>query len=257
MLSGKPTRKKRRPPARLRYEHSHPTVSFRLERSLWNELRTHLSQRRISSSEFIREAMGAQKALIKDAEEARSEGYKRGYEKAKVERQRDAERAFETKEGKLREEKEMAVRQARADGYKEGLDTGRLEERKHSQKALDEETAKLRAEMEEAVKRAEDGGHKEGYSKGYAQAKERYLISYDCPFCGEPIEVTTQQEKTAIRQLAREYKWAHENCQAREEQKQHAREAERLKEEARRNEFKARYGTRAMERGFDSDIGHP
>jgi len=255
MVGRKLAQKESRPPARLRYEHSHPTVSFRLERGLWNELRAYLSQRRISCSEFIREAMGAQKALIKDTEEARLDGYKRGYQKAKAEGQRDAKKALDNERGKLREERETVARKARDDGYREGFEKGRLEERKHSQKTLNEEIAGLRAEMEESGRKAEDQGRKQGYSEGYTQAKEMYLVSYDCAFCGEAIEVRTEQEKSAIRRAAREYEWAHENCWAREEQRRRAQEAERLEKEARRKEFEARYGTRAMERGFNSDTG--
>jgi len=109
--------------------------------------------------------------------------------------------------------------------------------------------------MEEAVKQAQDQGHRQGYAEGHAHAKETYLVSYDCHFCGELIEVTTEQGRSAIKQLARECGWAHENCWAREEQRRRAQEAERLEEEARRKEFEARYGTRATERGFNSDTG--
>lgn len=253
MVSGKSTQKKRRPPSRLKYEGSHPTVSFRLERSRHDELRAILSQRRISVADLVKEAMGAQKAVIKDAEEARLQAYESGYKKGKLEGQRDAKRALDNEKGKLREERETAVRQARDDGYKEGFEMGRLEQRKHGQKTLDDEIAKLRDEMEQAIKQAKDQGHRQGYSEGQAQAKQTYLVSYDCCFCGELIEVTSEQEKSAIEQLAKEHEWAHENCQAREEQRRQAEEAQRLKEEARRKEFEARYGTRATERGFDSD----
>lgn len=255
MVSGKATQRKRKPLSRLRYEDSHPTVSFRMERGLWNELRTHLSQRGISRSEFIKEAMGAQKALIEDTEEARLQAYESGYKKGKLQGERDAKRALDNEKSKLKEEKEQVVKEARHDGYKEGFEMGRVEEKKRSQRTLDDERSRLRAETGEALKKAEDQGRKEGHSEGYAQGKETYLVSYACAFCGEPIEVTSQKEKTAIRQLARERGWAHEDCWAREEQRRQREEAQRLREEARRREFEARYGTRATERGFDSVTG--
>jgi len=247
--------RKHKPPARVRYERSHPGWCFRLQTDLSNELKAFLRQRGISRPDFVKEAMGVQQTMIKQADEARLEGHREGYAKGKLEGKRELNKALSNEMIKLRAEKEQAVKEAKDEGYNEGYDEGRLDERKESNKALNDEIARLKAEKEESVKEAKREGHKQGYSEGYAQAKETYLVSYDCTFCGEPIEVTTEREKSAIRRVAKEYGWAHESCWAREEQKRQAQEAERLKEEAKRKEFKARYGTRAMERGFDSDIG--
>ena len=255
MISGKMAHRQHKSPARVRYEQSHPTMSFRLERGLCNQLKAFLDQRGISCSDFVKEAMGAQGAIIKEAEEARLEGYKHGCEEEKLKAKRDMNRALSDERTKLRAEKEQAVKEARDEGYNSGYERGRLDESEHSNKVINDRIVKLRAEKEELVREAKREGHKQGYSEGYAQAKEMYLVSYDCVFCGERIEVATEKEKSAISRVAKEYEWGHESCQAKEEQKRQAQEAERLEEEARRKEFEAKYGTRAMERGFESDIG--
>ena len=63
-------------------------------------------------------------------------------------------------------------------------------------------------DAEQLRKQARD----QGYRKGYADAKARYLVTYSCSQCGEPIEVTTADEKASIRQHMQESGWAHHEC---------------------------------------------
>jgi len=87
-----PKSKKRRSPSRVKYEQSHPTVSFRLSKGLHNQLMEQLASRDITAADFVKEALGAKRiktpniAEIKDAEykQGYCEGYEDGYERAEV-----------------------------------------------------------------------------------------------------------------------------------------------------------------------------
>lgn len=84
--------KKKRTPSRVKYEQSHPTVSFRLPKELYDQLMEQLASRDITAADFIKEALGAKRiktpniAEIKDAEYKQGyyEGYEDGYERAEV-----------------------------------------------------------------------------------------------------------------------------------------------------------------------------
>jgi len=85
-------KKTHKAPARIRYEQSHPTVSFRLSKELYDQLMEQLASRDITAADFVKEALGAKRiktpniAEIKDAEYKQGyyEGYEDGYERAEV-----------------------------------------------------------------------------------------------------------------------------------------------------------------------------
>ena len=85
-------KKTHKAPARIRYEQSHPTVSFRLPKELYDQLMEQLASRDITAADFVKEALGAKRiktlniAEIKDAEYKQGyyEGYEDGYERAEV-----------------------------------------------------------------------------------------------------------------------------------------------------------------------------
>ncbi len=62
------------------------------------------------------------------------------------------------------------------------------------------------------LREARKQGWDEGYNKGFADAKTRYLVSYRCNVCGQVIEVTTKEEKSAISEYMEEQGWAHAKC---------------------------------------------
>ncbi len=69
-------RTRRAPPSRLRYEHEHPTVSFRVPRVLYDNLKEILAINEQSFADFVKEALGA-KTLNVEA------SYIKGYTSAK------------------------------------------------------------------------------------------------------------------------------------------------------------------------------
>lgn len=244
MAHGRVTGKKHKPPSRGRYEESHPTVSFRVERSLYNDLKTFLSQRDMSFADFVKEAMGVQQTEIREA-------YQRGYQMGKGDMKRELKGVTTSEIAAVRTEKEQAVKQATDEAYKEGYKKGGLDEKNKGEKTLNDEIVRLEAEKEEALERVMDEGRREGYAEGYKEAKDKYLVSCDCALCGKTIEVVTEEQKNVIRELAGQYHLAHGDCEAKEKEKRQAEEAERLKQEAQKSELKDRYGTRAVKRGFD------
>ena len=76
----------------MRYEQSHPTVSFRLPKELYDQLMDQLASRDITAADFVKEALGAKRvktpniAEIKDTEyrQGYNEGYEDGYERAEI-----------------------------------------------------------------------------------------------------------------------------------------------------------------------------
>lgn len=66
---------------------------------------------------------------------------------------------------------------------------------------------KVRAE-EEVRREAYD----EGKLNGYELAESVYKVTYPCSICGKPMEVTTEEEKKAIRRFMIENRWHHGDC---------------------------------------------
>lgn len=57
----KGTKKK---PSRLAYEESHPTVSFRLDREIYDRLKRHLNTTGCSFADFVKDALGREESMI-------------------------------------------------------------------------------------------------------------------------------------------------------------------------------------------------
>jgi len=78
-----------KPPARLRYEQSHPTVSCRLSRDEYDLLKQRLEDLGgISFADFVKDSLGLLLLKIPDTKElkkkALNEGYTQGYNKARA-----------------------------------------------------------------------------------------------------------------------------------------------------------------------------
>ncbi len=69
-------RTRRAPPSRLRYEQEHPTVSFRVPRVLYDNLKEILGINEQSFADFVKEALGAKALNVEGA-------YTNGYTAAK------------------------------------------------------------------------------------------------------------------------------------------------------------------------------
>ena len=74
-----------KPPARVRYEKSHPTVSFRLSTDEYELLKQRLEDwGGISFAEFIKQSLGL---IQPDIDEIKLASYEEGYNQAKKEHQ--------------------------------------------------------------------------------------------------------------------------------------------------------------------------
>lgn len=76
-------RKRHYPPSRLRYDQSHPTISVRVDRELFDRLQDLKGHSGKSIGDILREALGVQAPATKKA-------YDRGYKKGTA----DAERRY-------------------------------------------------------------------------------------------------------------------------------------------------------------------
>ena len=68
-----------KPPARIRYEQSHPTVSFRLDRDTHTLLKQRLEDLEVSAADFIKESLGL---IHTDIEEIKERAFNEGYTQA-------------------------------------------------------------------------------------------------------------------------------------------------------------------------------
>jgi len=75
-------KKVHKPPSRIRYEQSHPTVSARVDKKLYDELKELQELTKKSFTDILREAVRKQKPWAKDAYDI---GQKAGYDSAKRE----------------------------------------------------------------------------------------------------------------------------------------------------------------------------
>jgi len=66
---------------------------------------------------------------------------------------------------------------------------------------------KVRAEKE-----VRQEAYEEGQLNGYELAESEYKVTYPCSICGKSTEVTTEEEKKAIRRYMVEHGWGHANC---------------------------------------------
>lgn len=69
---------KKRKPAQVRYDETHPTISFRLDFSTKARLAEYIRQRKISYADFIKESLGVKVAEEKLAEDRYEQGYEEG-----------------------------------------------------------------------------------------------------------------------------------------------------------------------------------
>ena len=74
----KPTTR-HKPPSRIRYEQSHPVVSCRIPKADYDLLKQRLKELNISFATFVKDALGRLEIKLSDIEEARNEGYNKGY----------------------------------------------------------------------------------------------------------------------------------------------------------------------------------
>jgi len=74
-----------KPPARIRYEQSHPTVSFRVSRDTYDLLKQRLEDLGVSAADFIKESLGLIHTDIEEIkDEARGEGYIQAIEDCEI-----------------------------------------------------------------------------------------------------------------------------------------------------------------------------
>jgi hypothetical protein len=72
-----------KPPARIRYEQSHPTVSCRLSRDEYDLLKQRLDDLGgVSFADFVKDALGLLQLKMPDIEEIKESARKRGYGQA-------------------------------------------------------------------------------------------------------------------------------------------------------------------------------
>ena len=72
-----------KPPARIRYERSHPTVSCRLDRDTHDLLKQRLEDLGgISFADFVKDSLGLLQLKMPDIEEIKGTAYEEGYNQA-------------------------------------------------------------------------------------------------------------------------------------------------------------------------------
>jgi len=79
--------KPHKPPARLRYEESHPNVTCRLDQEIYNQLNARLKELNVSFATFVKDALGN---LELSTNKARKEGYEQGSNEAYAQAYEDA-----------------------------------------------------------------------------------------------------------------------------------------------------------------------
>jgi len=78
----------RKPPARIKYEQSHPTVSCRLDRDAHDLLKQRLEDLGgVSFADFVKDSLGLLQLRIPDIEEIRETAWGEGYDQAEKEYQ--------------------------------------------------------------------------------------------------------------------------------------------------------------------------
>jgi len=54
--------------------------------------------------------------------------------------------------------------------------------------------------------------YRNGHRDGYEEAKREYAVTFKCSVCGEPIIISSVEEKTAVAQYMRNHGWRHVEC---------------------------------------------
>lgn len=77
-----------KPPARVRYEESHPTVSCRLDRDTYTLLKQRLEDLGgVSFADFVKDSLGLLELKMPDIEEIRETAWSEGYDEAQKDHQ--------------------------------------------------------------------------------------------------------------------------------------------------------------------------
>jgi hypothetical protein len=72
-----------KPPARLRYEESHPTVSCRLDKDTYTLLKQRLEDLGgVSFADFVKDSLGLLQLKMPDVKEIKEKAYDEGYDQA-------------------------------------------------------------------------------------------------------------------------------------------------------------------------------
>ena len=74
-------RRKRGTPSRVKYEKSHPTVSFRTNKELYDRLQTVKKAEGKSTADVLKVGLGILEVKVGKEKEARRQGYEEGFEK--------------------------------------------------------------------------------------------------------------------------------------------------------------------------------
>ena len=74
-------KKKKRTPSRMKYEQSHPTVSFRISKQLYDRLEVVKTAEGKSTTDVLKVGLGLLEVKVSEEKEARRQGYEEGFEK--------------------------------------------------------------------------------------------------------------------------------------------------------------------------------
>ncbi len=80
--------KKKKAPSRVRYEQSHPTVSCRVSKEVYDRLRSVKKAEGKSFTDVLKVGLGILETQVKEEGEVRKKGYAEGYRKGYAEAER-------------------------------------------------------------------------------------------------------------------------------------------------------------------------
>ena len=72
-----------KPPSRIKYEQSHPTLSCRLDKQAHDLLHKRLKDNGLSFADFVKSQLGVLELKIPDVKTIQKEAYQKGYTQAK------------------------------------------------------------------------------------------------------------------------------------------------------------------------------
>lgn len=71
----------RKPPSRIRYEQSHPTLSCRLDKQTHDLLQSRLKDNGLSFAQFVKSQLGVLEIKAPDVKKIQKQAYERGHDK--------------------------------------------------------------------------------------------------------------------------------------------------------------------------------
>lgn len=77
--------RRKKAPSRIKYEQSHPTVSFRISRELYDRLQQVKGAEDKSTADVLKVGLGLLEVKVVKEKEARRQGYEEGFEKGSEE----------------------------------------------------------------------------------------------------------------------------------------------------------------------------